>query len=996
MNTATPAHPANNFDFVRIVAATLVLYNHQYALSGQMEPSFFGLHSFGGFAVLIFFAISGYLVTQSWYSDPNILRFALRRLLRIWPALAVVVTLTALVLGPVVSSLPAADYYAHGGTWQYFLNLRFIAVYILPEAFAKNPYPLGVNGSIWTIPIEVLCYLVLAVCGLAGLLKKKTIWLAAIVIYLAWYLAQSSPDLYHSIHQKREMGAYFLSGSALYVLREYWQKRPWTWLAALALLAGGLLLAKMRYTALLAFMPYAVISLGTASTPFIRRFGRYGDFSYGIYLFAFPVQQTVIMCLYPEYGFWSAMMLSMAITAGLAFLSWHLVERRALVYKPRRNEPVIKYLCRSWHQIKIIIARHTWIIPVGTCIYGYKYILARFHNPVMFDPQYTYLPAAKSLIEQGWSFFASPASYRVAPLTYLWPALWGADPSSIRIAHMGIWTACVCLLWHTCKNLAGATAAVISMVLLLLTPQLLLYFPSEMSEPLYLLGFFGWIHAMSALFLDNPHKHFYTWQAGIALAIMLLTRPVFQLMAPAALVGCLAFIVLRQRIPLSLAPRLSDIYVRPVAWSLFIGLVPLALFIFKNGVIFDFWALGTGAGTGLYLGLHPLFQGTEPGFLGFDYDINALILNIAPGKDHLDLEGDRIARAAALWQLGSMSASESLLFFGQKLWWWLAHQPMEIKRFGSILRNVRVFELLTITWAALMLIRHFMRRDKNLQYDSKAISFAVMLLLLVAAMLVQFLPILHNARYSAAFFDPILIVIASLALTWIISPITPVSSSPASLAAHCALTFASTKKALPIFVLLFMTAGVATFARKIETIAVRPALTGHTRTRFEIHDTRYVTVLGARADGPNEWITTDNPAVLYVSISESMIESISNPPPLNALWRTSLSIITPDSQKCHYIDVGYLTDRGIFMQPDIKFPLRLQIDSGPGEKILLTHANQQMRPKESGKYQLQFLCPVGTKIHWNSTSLLESTQIFEAAKNIQYPSPKKWKEPSTP
>ena len=128
----------------------------------------------------------------------------------------------------------------------------------------------------------------------------------------------------------------------------------------------------------------------------------------------------------------------------------------------------------------------------------------------MFDPQYTYLPAAKSLIEQGWSFFASPASYRVAPLTYLWPALWGADPSSIRIAHMGIWTACVCLLWHTCKNLAGATAAVISMVLLLLTPQLLLYFPSEMSEPLYLLGFFGWIHAMSALFLDNPHKHFYT------------------------------------------------------------------------------------------------------------------------------------------------------------------------------------------------------------------------------------------------------------------------------------------------------------------------------------------------------------------------------------------------------------------------------------------------------------------------------------------------------
>ena len=90
---AASAHQANNFDAVRIIAALAVLVSHHYALTAQAEPSFLGLHTWGGMAVIVFFVISGYLVTSSWYNDPSFLRFSQRRILRIWPALAVVVVL---------------------------------------------------------------------------------------------------------------------------------------------------------------------------------------------------------------------------------------------------------------------------------------------------------------------------------------------------------------------------------------------------------------------------------------------------------------------------------------------------------------------------------------------------------------------------------------------------------------------------------------------------------------------------------------------------------------------------------------------------------------------------------------------------------------------------------------------------------------------------------------------------------------------------------------
>ena len=336
-NTSSLAHRENNFDFLRMVAASLVLYSHHFALTGRGEPSFFSLHSWGGFAVMIFFSISGYLVTQSWFADPHIGRFAARRVLRIWPALTIVVAAAALLLGPLVTRLPIAEYYADPGTWRYFHNLSMTPVYVLPGVFETNPYALGVNGSLWTIPIEVRCYILFGLMGAVGLWRWRWVLVAITITYAIWYFYKSSPDLYGKVNYPRELILYFFSGGAIFALKDRWQARPWHWLAG-TLMAGLIAAASgFPYLGLSLALPYATILFGISSTPGIKTAGRYGDFSYGIYLFAYPTQQTVIHYLYPEFGFLGTLLLASGITLGLAVASWHLIEKRALLLKPKRK-----------------------------------------------------------------------------------------------------------------------------------------------------------------------------------------------------------------------------------------------------------------------------------------------------------------------------------------------------------------------------------------------------------------------------------------------------------------------------------------------------------------------------------------------------------------------------------------------------------------------------------------------------------------------------------
>jgi len=329
----------NNFDAIRIVAAFTVLYSHQFALTGRPEPSFFGMHSWGGISVIVFFVVSGFLVTGSWYNDPNVLRFGARRFLRLWPALTTVVVLTAYGLGAWVTTLPLGEYWKHQATWDYLHTLRMQIYYVLPGVFESNPYAHGVNGSLWTIPLEVRCYVVLAIAGFLRLMRWRTVWLGFIAAYITWFVAKNSADLTGHVHYGRELSAFFLCGSALFILRESWERKPLLWLGTTGTLAAALWLAGWHYTATLVFLPLLVLYVGTRSTPVVCRCGRWGDPSYGAYLLAFPIQQTVIHFLYPQWGFGGTLALSTLVTAILAYASWHTIEKSALRLKPGRKPP---------------------------------------------------------------------------------------------------------------------------------------------------------------------------------------------------------------------------------------------------------------------------------------------------------------------------------------------------------------------------------------------------------------------------------------------------------------------------------------------------------------------------------------------------------------------------------------------------------------------------------------------------------------------------------
>jgi peptidoglycan/LPS O-acetylase OafA/YrhL len=343
-------HRLNNFDFLRLLAALFVLFSHQHALSGLKEPSVLNVHTLGGLGVLMFFSISGFLVAQSWQADPNVLRFASKRMLRIWPGLAVALTLSAFVLGPAVSQLSLVDYFSHPTVADYYVkNLQFALRDMLPLRFEGNALPTAINGSLWTIPLELKCYLALGILGVSGLLRVRWVWLA-IMLTLVFFYSVWEPRGDHWIDfmgwslEKRfllEFGLFFFAGAAFHALSLHKSARNSLFaLAVCWTLAAGALTLGRPLLFLWLVVPVTVLVVGNASTPYLRRLGRFGDVSYGMYIYAFPVQQTLIWLFKESLSWWSVLGLTLAITYALAFASWHLVEKHALKLKPTKKTRV--------------------------------------------------------------------------------------------------------------------------------------------------------------------------------------------------------------------------------------------------------------------------------------------------------------------------------------------------------------------------------------------------------------------------------------------------------------------------------------------------------------------------------------------------------------------------------------------------------------------------------------------------------------------------------
>ena len=330
---------ANNLDFVRLVAAGMVLYGHSFALLGIKEPLFLSWLPLGPLGVYIFFTISGYLVSESWDRDPHLARFFARRLLRIVPGLVVCIALSVLVLGPLMTTLALRDYFSSKYTWGYFQNILLHIVYYLPGVFEHNKIPNAVNGSIWSLPVEFLMYIVVATVGLVS----KSRWLSLIlaigsaVICLNWAQVSSEMLVVYNFDLRQAFicGTYFWVGACFYkfALRAHLSLT----VGMLALFAMICLEPWTRALALATWvlLPVVVLTFGFAQSSTLSRLTRSGDYSYGIYIYAFPIQQTVAVLL-PDLGIGTYILMCLLSSLILAILSWHLVERTALAFKPVR------------------------------------------------------------------------------------------------------------------------------------------------------------------------------------------------------------------------------------------------------------------------------------------------------------------------------------------------------------------------------------------------------------------------------------------------------------------------------------------------------------------------------------------------------------------------------------------------------------------------------------------------------------------------------------
>lgn len=342
----------NSFDSLRLVAAMTVLVGHSYELPfpaqshgmhGDPLQRFVGVDTLAAVGVIMFFAISGYLVTLSLLRTRSLGQFVAKRCLRIFPALWVFVPI-AILWGAALSSLDYIDYMRHPQTLAYLKNAYLNLQGGLPGVFSENPIPDGFNGSLWTLPIEFKLYIVLVALGL---LSKRYLQIALVALGVALYTL----TCWHFFHAPVMRTAYFHTPS-LFIIKlasvfflgsvlAVWKLEAWlSWKLGIVLtVALCVLSARQPFLQYYLWLPFAIsvgyttIALGLAVPEFCESITRHGDFSYGIYLWAFPVQQTLIQLLRPI-DVLPLILFSTLLTIGLAVTSWFVVEKPALRLKP--------------------------------------------------------------------------------------------------------------------------------------------------------------------------------------------------------------------------------------------------------------------------------------------------------------------------------------------------------------------------------------------------------------------------------------------------------------------------------------------------------------------------------------------------------------------------------------------------------------------------------------------------------------------------------------
>ena len=352
----------NSFQLIRLLLAVAVLYRHSFDLlaSGHADVVLDLIPPrthLGRIALCFFMVVSGFLVAHSWIESHGWRDFLRRRILRVYPGFVVACVCSAFVAAPLGSPDPAA-YLASVDVVGDVVGARQLDKLSVPPSFLSNPYPGPINGSLWSIKIEFECYLGLMALALVGIFRRRALMLAIFAAMLVAHALQPylPPNGLDRFANHLQLATFFMSGVVAYLYRDrigrtygLLEVAALTMVATAILEVGFVELLPLTGTYLLIYLAYE---------PHLVRFqvGRRVDLSYGIYLYAWPVQQLLILAFGPWLNPWTLSLTALAGSGALAWLSWTLVERPFLRLRRRSIQP---RLVRSGKQRSVTEARDT-------------------------------------------------------------------------------------------------------------------------------------------------------------------------------------------------------------------------------------------------------------------------------------------------------------------------------------------------------------------------------------------------------------------------------------------------------------------------------------------------------------------------------------------------------------------------------------------------------------------------------------------------------------
>lgn len=327
----------NNYDLLRMFAAFCIIFFHSFALVGKtdLEPLVQLSHArinFSFIGLSIFFCISGCLIAKSAVKSPSLVNYLWKRFLRIQPLLIATCFVTVFFLGPLLTENSIKDYFLNVHTYTYFRNILpvFGIQFTLPGVFVHQLKDKGINGSLWTLIVEERLYLLMTVVFLYR--KDKSFYFIFLIALLNLFYLLNRFFFYGEMLPYFSDIAFFyallfLNSAALYLCNFRFKNK--NVLVTIIALIAFLLAVIFPGIDFIYFISLPLLVNAIAKIKGKTNYaGKYGDFTYGTYVFSFPVQQTLISegILNPYLVF----ILTVVIVLPLAVLSWNLIEKRFL------------------------------------------------------------------------------------------------------------------------------------------------------------------------------------------------------------------------------------------------------------------------------------------------------------------------------------------------------------------------------------------------------------------------------------------------------------------------------------------------------------------------------------------------------------------------------------------------------------------------------------------------------------------------------------------